>query len=192
MMKKFLLAAAAVAVLAGCAGEKAAEPQAPESAMRETLVTKTAVVEDVDLETRQLLLRTDGDMMLSLVAGPEVRNLAQLSPGDTVRFDYYEGVAVQMADPSDTGEVVGETIAGRAPEGGIPGAAAATLVSMVVEFESYDPATNIATFTTPDGVLRSVSVKPEMRDFAVSRQPGDRIEVTMAEAVAVTVEPMTP
>jgi hypothetical protein len=56
-------------------------------------------VESVDTSTRQVLLRTPDGARTTVVAGPEVRNLPQLKPGDRVTITYQEAIAVQMAQP---------------------------------------------------------------------------------------------
>jgi hypothetical protein len=61
-------------------------------------------------------------------------------------------------------------------------------VRTVVEFISYDPSTAIATFRTPDGVVQTVTVNPQMRDFAAGLQSGDLVDLTMTQAVAVSIE----
>jgi hypothetical protein len=59
---------------------------------------------------------------------------------------------------------------------------------MVVEFVSYDKVSNIATFVAPDGVVETVTVQPEMREFAAGLESGDRVDLTMTEAVAVSIQ----
>jgi len=184
MKMKAISAVALGFLLAACA----AKDPGPQSASREMTVTRTARVQTVDLETRQVLLRMDNDDMLSLVAGPEVRNLPQLEPGDVVLFEYFEAVAVKMADPGAAGEATGAVVAERAVEGAKPGAGVGASVNMVVEFVSYDPATHVASYMTPEGTLETTTVKPEMRDFAAARKPGDRIDLTVTRAVAVSIE----
>ncbi len=164
------------------------QPAPPQSAERETLVTSRAVVESVNTQSRQVLLRGEDGRMLSIVAGPEVRNLDQLAVGDVVRTDYYKSVSVSMADPSDNSPPEGAVVAGRAPEGGQPGAAAGSSVRMIVDFISYNPQTAVATFRGPGGSVRTAQVNPAMRDFAAGLQPGDRVDLTMTEAVAVSIE----
>ena len=58
-----------------------------------------------------------------VTAGPEVRNLDQVAAGDQVNVDFYRAVTASMADPADTGEPVTAVVAGRAPEGALPGGA---------------------------------------------------------------------
>jgi hypothetical protein len=179
---------AAVALAAASLSACAEQADAPLAAERESVVTARAVVQSVDQESRQVLLEGENGRMLSLTAGPEVRNLAQLEPGDVVRLDYYEAVSVKMADASDQSAPEGVVVTERAPEGAKPGAASAASVRMVVEFVSYDPVSNIATFVAPDGVVETVTVQPEMRDFAAGLESGDRVDLTLTEAVAVSIQ----
>jgi hypothetical protein len=187
-----MIRAAAAVLLAltisACANEP---PPPPQSAEREELVTRRATVLDVDQQSRQVLLRGEEGNTFSITAGPDVRNLAQLAPGDVVRLDYYESVSVRMADPSDTSPPEGAVVSTRAPEGGTPGAASAASVRLIVDFISYDPATAIATIRMPDGVIGTVQVRPEMRDFAAGLQSGDRVDLTMTQAVAISIEEMS-
>lgn len=185
MKQHFGLFLAVAMITAGCAAET--EP-APQLAERENLVTRRAVVETVDVEGRQVLLRGEGGRMLTVEAGPEVRNLAQLEPGDVVKLELYEAVAVKMADPSKPGDPMAVAVAERAIEGAKPGAAAGEAVNLVVSFISYDPATSVSTFALPDGRVETVVVRPEMREFAAARQPGDRIDLTIIRAVAISIE----
>jgi len=181
-------AAAATLLLAACsATPEAPTTEAPTSAQRETLITRTGVVQTVDLQTRQVLIRGESGRMLSLTAGPEVRNLAQLESGDVVQLDYYEAVAARMADSASPAMTETTVASERAPEGAKPGAAAASVVRTVVIFQSYDPASQLATFLMEDGSVGVARVKPEMQAFAAARQPGDRIDLTLVEAIAVRI-----
>jgi hypothetical protein len=161
----------------------------PTSAERETTISATAVVESIDMETRQVGLRAADGELIEVVAGPEVRNLPQLRVGDEVRFDYYESVAAEMAEPEDPGQPLGAVVTDRAPEGALPGGLVATATSQVVEVVSYDPATARAVVRLHDGTTRSFDVHPEMQAFAAARRPGERVLVTTTEALAISIEP---
>jgi hypothetical protein len=159
---------------------------------QETLQTSSATVEAIDQTTRAVRLRDNADGTSFVVtAGPEVRNLEQVQAGDQVTVDFYQSVTASMADPADTGEAVTAVVAGRAPEGSMPGAVAMTSESMVVTVINYDDNTGIATFRTPDGLTRTAAVPPNLRTFAQSRGPGSRVLVTMTDAVAVSVTPVS-
>ncbi len=173
--------------LVGCA-----PPPGPIAADREDVVEGTAVVEAIDREQREVLLRTADNRPIRVLAGGAVRNFDQIEVGDTVRVVYYESVAARMAEPAEGGPTVGVVATERAPAGARPAAAEGAVISTVVEVISYDPATAVATFRMPEGNVHSVVVNPEMRAFAAARSPGERVALTFTQAVAVAVEPQAP
>ena len=173
----------AALMLMACTGINRTAPTTQES-----LTTATATVQNIDQSTRNVTLRDDADgTTFTVTAGPEVRNLDQVEPGDHVRIDFYRATTVSMADPSDTGEPMTAVVAGRAAEGERPGAGAVVTDSMVVTVVGYDRSTGLATFRAPDGLTRRAVVPPELRGFAETRGPGSRVLVTMTRAVAVSV-----
>lgn len=185
MQKNILFAVLlAIALVAACAPATKVTP----TATRSEVLYREAVVETVDKETRQILLTGENGRRLSFVAGPDVRNFEQIEPGDRVRLGYYQGVAARMADPDDPGGAVIVSEADRAALGERPALAAATVTNLVVEFISYDATSAVATFVTPDGIVHSTKLHPDMRSFAAARKAGDRIEVTIEQAVAVSVD----
>ena len=164
---------------------------ARQAATQETLTSATATVEAIDQTTREVRLRDDADGTVFVVtAGPEVRNLEQVSAGDKVTVDFYQSTTASMADPADTGEPADRRrwppAHRRARQ---PGALAVASESMVVTVISYDDSTGLATFRTPDGFTRRAVVPPNLRSFAADRGPGSRVLVTMTKAVAVSVTP---
>lgn len=184
MKLRHILPLLAAAALAACSSFG----QAPQPASSGTLMTASAVVESVDQSTRQVRLRdaTSG-AVFTVVAGPEVVNLPQLEAGDVVELDFFEATTLAMADPADTGEALTTVGIATAPEGALPGALAVTSTSMVVQVVSYDTGSGLATFITPDGQTRRATVPPELRDFASQRRPGQRVAVTLTDAMAITI-----
>ena len=184
------LALATVALLAaGCAGGDGNEPAspAPTSAQRESTIVTTATVQKVDQQTREVTLRGTDGRDVTVVAGPEVRNLPQLAAGDVVRLTYRESVAARMAQANEGGPASAAVVTTRAPEGSKPAGTIGAAVRAIVTFKSYDPATGVVTFTTEDGREESVAVDPAMRDFAAARRPGDRVAVDIVTAVALAI-----
>jgi translation elongation factor P/translation initiation factor 5A len=176
---KSLAAFAIVATVTACAAP-------PEPASRSQTLEATAVVESIDVKTRNIHLKTEDGRELTIVAGPEVRNFDQIEPGDRIKAIYYESVAVEMAADDATGSDAVAAV-GRAPEGEKPGAFVGASVREIVTIVSFDPGTNIVVFTTPDGFTTSLVVKPEMREFARAVKPGDRVDVTYTQSLAIGV-----
>ena len=170
---------------AGCAQhDRAGEPH---TAQRESVVETVAGVEKVDQQKREVLLRAASGELVDLVAGPEVRNLPQLAVGDHVRVTYFESVAARMADPGAPPPTTATVVTGRAAEGQKPAGMLGATVNMVVTMVSYDPATAVATFTTPEGETESAVVSPPMRAFAAARKPGDRVAVELSSGIAMSI-----
>ena len=121
MSMRKIMPLAGLLVSLGCTHQEAPPAQRrPQSAQRELMLDTRAVVEKVDQNTREVRLRTTDGKELTVVAGPEVRNLAQVSAGDTVRLTYYESVVARMAEPGAGGPATTSVVTGRAPEGGKP------------------------------------------------------------------------
>jgi hypothetical protein len=93
-----------------------------------------------------------------------------------------------MAMPDDTGEWRSQSAQGVFAGEGSIGRGGAAMVSGVFEFLSYDSANNSATLVSPEGNVLVVDVAPEMRAFAQSRSPGDRILISYAFANAIELE----
>lgn len=184
-LKTVIAGLVAAALLAGCA---AISSGTRDTTSKETLITTSATVEAVDQKTRLVSLKDNADgARFQVVAGPEVRNLPQVAPGDQVRVDYYSATTVSMASPSDSGAEINAVAAGRAPEGAKPGGLAVATRSLVVTLVSYDSSSGLAIFRTPDGFTRRTVVPPEFRTFAAGLQRGARVAVTLTDALAVTI-----
>lgn len=173
-------------LIAGCQQTETAAPQ-PASVVE--TIEAMATVQSLDLLTRQVGLKTEDGRMLTIVAGPEVRNLAQIDLGDKVKAVYIQGVAARLAAPGQAASGTEVTTAiVRAAEGDKPAVIVGESVRTVVTIVSFDAKSNLVTFAAPDGLVRSVVVrKPEMQEFARGLKPGDEVEVTFTEAIAVGI-----
>jgi hypothetical protein len=184
-LKTMIAGLAAAVALAGCAAVSSGNR---ETTSQETLITTSATVEAVDQTSRVVTLADNADgARFQVVAGPEVRNLAQVEAGDQVEVDFYQATTVSMASPSDSGADIAAVGATRTPEGARPGGLAVATRSLVVTLVSYDSNSGLATFRTPDGFTRRTVVPPDFRSFAAGLQRGARVAVTMTDAVAVSV-----
>ena len=164
---------------------------AQEGAVVETTAIGSALVHDVDMKTRQVLLETEDGRFVTVVAPPEMRNLGQVKVGDTVTIGYYGGIIASLepsgAEPVET-QV--DTALARAPEGERPAGATVTTLDTSVVFEAFDKETGRVTFKPKEGPERSLPVQnPDMRAFVETLNPGDTVRVTLVEAIALVVDP---
>lgn len=150
-----------------------------------------AIVESIDQATRTILLRNEDGSLASVKAGSEVRNFAQVKPGDQVVVRVRLGVVAQMAPTNGAGAPVAETdLVGRTPAGDKPGAYVGETMRIRVTFLSYNPKTKTVDFTLSSGeqANRVLQTKP-MQDFAAGLKPVDKVDLTFVKSIAVAVLP---
>jgi hypothetical protein len=188
-MFKHALAALSLAAIAACSPIQM-------GAERTDTVSRTLTVEEIDRDTRRITVSGDGERFV-LRLGDAVVNFDQIEAGDTVNVEYVEFVAAAMADAvglagtsGDAGSVDLEDVVTAQP-GQRPGMAGGQVTTRIVEFVAYDRSSQRVTLRTEDGNLFSTRIQPEMRRFAQTREPGDRIVITTSTGLAVSVTPTT-
>jgi predicted small secreted protein len=180
-----ILGAAALS-LAACGTMPGAGTQT--SDVSETLLTATATIDSVDTEER--IVRLHGDQTgqaYTVYANDGIQNLDQLEAGDVVVMEYYEATTLAMADP-DAPEASATVASAKAPAGELPGGITVETESIVVQVVDYDRDEHIATYLTPDGLQRRSAVPPRLQSFAENLQRGDLVEVTLTQAVAISID----
>jgi len=177
-------------VAAGCKGEPETAAPKSDSAQVSDEATEKATVVSVDKAARLLTLKDKDGKTIPVQCGPEVRNFDQIVPGLTVVVRYVKSLAVALVKPGEVAPPPSATVAsGRAEPGAKPAAAVAGQATATVRVESVDLAKNVVVFTPPGGGLRAVTVKrPEGREFIKGLKPGDQVQITWTEAVAISVE----
>src|SRR5512138_804714 len=161
-----------------------------ESAAAVKVSTITATVESVDLKTRMVgIVGPDGKHVV-LQAGEHVRNLAQVKVGDKVQIEYYEGLVAEMQPPGASGEVTMSKAMARAKPGERRAGAVGEAVTATVVIDYVDTLRHVVHFTGPLGKTHIVKVKrPQFKEMLKKLKPGDKVNLTYFEAVAVSVEP---
>ena len=185
------------ALVAGCKQtEEKPEPKPPPA--RE-MPAPAQVVEDVQISakvvsvdpaTRKIQLKIPDGGNIEVEAGPAVRNFDQIKVGDTVDVKYTQALAVAMLPPGQAAKPdSGMVVSGRAEAGARPAGGLAAGISMTVRIESVDPEGKSVVFTTATGERRSVRVlREEGRKFVRALKPGDQVEITYAEALAMSLQ----
>lgn len=186
---RFTLGMALVAALFSQAF--AAEPAKPEPFMRETLHHAEATIEAIDAKTRTVSVRGAAGLS-TFVAGPEVRNFANMKVGEKIRISYYEGIAAEIRkkDAPKTKESVEVSTAIGAPAGAKPAGAEGRAQTATVTIQSVDTKANSVTFKKQDGSSRTLHVTlADGQAFIRTLKKGDTVDVVYVEAVAVEVVP---
>ena len=176
--------------LGACASTPPQPVAPPAPVVVSTAKEAVGVVRSVNTRTRQIAIRTPSNETVTVVAGPEVQNLAQIRPGNRVRLRFEEAVAVQLTPRGTNLPAEVDVGAARSTPGERPAGAVVTTVRDTVTINAVDTTANTVTFTSSRGVRRTLPVRnPEMQAFIRTIQPGQRVNVAIAEAVALSVEP---
>ncbi len=176
--------------LGACASTPPQPVTPPAPTVVSTAKEAVGVVRSVNARTRQIAIRTPSNETVTVVAGPEVSNFAQIRPGNRVRLRFEEAVAVQLTPRGTDLPAEVDVGAARSAPGSRPAGAVVTTVRDTVTINAVDTTANTVTFTSSRGVRRTLPVRsPEMQAFIRTIQPGQRVNVAISEAVALSVEP---
>ena len=181
-----VLVAAALSTLAVAAVAQDKAAAAKQGKGVAEVVRVTATVESIDQATRTVTLKDSSGKLVAFVAGPDVRNLAQVSKGDVVTLDYAQALAVRLSkSASKTRERTVTEGMQRAEVGKMPGGVAVREVKVTASVEDIDTKKQIVTLRGPE---HTVPVKVEDPAMLQGVKKGDMVEAVYTEAVAIKVE----
>jgi hypothetical protein len=149
------------------------------------LVEIDALIVAIDLEAREVLLKTREGRELSVVAGPEVQRLGDLRVGDRVGIQYFESLTVSLvkidgAAPSR----VESSSEMRAEPTELPGGIKTRQTDIVAKVTAVDAEHSTVTLVGPKGRSVTLVVDPAV---AAKVQAGDMVNATYTEALAVSI-----
>jgi hypothetical protein len=147
-----------------------------------------ATVETVDLHQRTILLSTQ-DGLVTIEAGPAVKNLAQVKPGDKIHVVLREALVARLttASPSTAPEVHSDAMTGNV--GGTATDYQRNEIKANVRITDIDQAAHIVKFVGPAGVERVAHLRdPSMIAMLQKVKVGDVVEMKYSVAVAVRLE----
>jgi len=152
------------------------------SVEREALVTVTAI----DVPRRLVTVRDASGEANTFYVDEANKNFPQADVGDQVRVRYIESMALRLTKKAPSGIKLEEKTS--QPTAGRASGKASTAVTEVVRIEAVRPDGSLVVFTGPRG-RRAVQVSDmKMRHYVRDLQPGDSVEVTYEEAVALSLE----
>lgn len=147
----------------------------------------TATITAIDAATRDVTLKGPEGNLLTVTAGPEVKNFDKLKVGDKVDLQYVEALTLELKKGG--GMIVSRTEtagAGGATPGAMPAAAAGRQVTIVADVVAVDPAKQVVTLKGPQ---RTVDLRISDAEQFKRIAKGDQVEAKYTQAVALTVEP---
>jgi Cu/Ag efflux protein CusF len=169
-------------------GESDTAQKGTPTVMQGQLITATAKVDKVDLDKRELTLKSDTGKPFTINVPENVSRLDNVKAGDKVRLSFYESVAVSLQKPGEA--PVGETkktFEERAT-GELPGGMVGQQVTTTAKITKIDPAQKELTIEGPGGKANTLQVsKPELRAELKNLKVGDQIKATYTQALATSV-----
>jgi hypothetical protein len=185
-----LVLAAAIAVFAGSAlaEEKAAAPAADKpGGIAVQTTTTTSTVTAIDYKARTFTLKGEDGNSVTLNAGPEVKNFAQLKKGDTVTVETVESIGIFVTPKGQVAPSAGKTeYLQTAKPGQKPGMVAVKTETVTATVTAIDYNTRVVTLKGPAGNTRTVKVGPEAKRLNEVKV-GDEVTVTLTVGTAVAV-----
>jgi Cu/Ag efflux protein CusF len=146
-----------------------------------------ATVEAIDLAKREVTLKGPKGKVVTLTAGPDVRNLEQVKVGDSVIVGYLEALSLTLM--KDGKELRGSTSAAdgaRAAAGERPAGIVAEKVKVTADVIAVDTKHKIVTLKGPKQTVDLRVNDPQQLKLI---KVGDQVEAVYAQALALSVEP---
>jgi Cu/Ag efflux protein CusF len=149
-------------------------------------VNVMATITKIDPATREVTLKGPQGREVTIQAGPEVKNFAQMKVGDTVNVQYLEALTLELKKGGKA--VVGrdeQAGAATAKAGEKPAALAGRQVTVTADVTAIDPATQTVTLKGPKQTVDLKVRDPEQFKLI---KVGDQVEATYTEALGIAVE----
>jgi hypothetical protein len=149
-----------------------------------------ATITAIDKANRDVTLKGPQGREVTIHAGPDVKNFAQMKVGDQVAAEYVEALTLELKKGGGKPVGVTEQIgAAGAKPGERPAGLAGRQVKIVADVIDVNPATQTVTLR---GAKQTVELKvADPAQFKLVAK-GDQVEATFTEALAVAVEPVKP
>jgi hypothetical protein len=157
--------------------------------VRVAAVQVTAVVTDIDQETRELTLQTPSGAFVTLTAGPEIERLDEFAVGDAIVATYVTSLAGEVREPTEEEqanpwqELDAAAIAGLEVP---PGVAGLRVIKAVCTIEGMNRVAGTVMIEDPRGKYHLIGDVP--REKFEGRMLGETIVMVYSEAVALTLE----
>jgi Cu/Ag efflux protein CusF len=164
--------------------------QAPPSQVTGQLISATATVEKVDAGKREVTLKGSDNTPVIVQVPENVQNLKNIKPGDQVNIDYYQSLALSLKKPG-TGSTGVSTESFRQPSSGaLPGGMQGQQITATAKIAKIDPSKDSVTIRSPSGEMDTINVSdPQARAELKKLKPGDAIQLTYTEAMAISMKP---
>ena len=152
-------------------------------------LTIKAVIEAVDPEKREVLLRGPEGNLMTVTAGENVKRFNEIEVGDMVTAQFWTYLKAEFREPTEAEKAEPLVVLagwGKAPKGKPPGAVVGRTIKAVVSIEIINRPDMFVTVRGPRG--NYVSIPVEDNDLITQLNVGEVVVLTYTEAVVLTLE----
>ena len=152
-------------------------------------LTIEAVIEAVDPEKREVLLRGPEGNLMTVTAGENVKRFNEIEVGDMVTAQFWTYLKAEFREPTEAEKAEPLVVLagwGKAPKGKPPGAVVGRTIKAVVSIEIINRPDMFVTVRGPRG--NYVSIPVEDNDLITQLNVGEVGVLTYTEAVVLTLE----
>ena len=147
----------------------------------------TATITAIDKAKRDVTLKGPQGNLITVTAGPEVKNFDKLKVGDQVDMKYAEAVTMEL---KKGGGMIVQRTEQTGATGAKPGAAPAGLmgreVTIVADVVAVDAAKQTITLKGP---VHTIDLRVDDPEQFKRIAKGDQVEAKFTQALAISVEP---
>jgi hypothetical protein len=129
--------------------------------------------------------------IVTIKAGPEVKNFDQIHVGDVLTARYLESVALMVRKAGDAPSVSESRTVEVAPKGQKPAARIVETKEVTATVEAIDYATRTVTLRGPEGNARTIKVDPSVKRLNEVKK-GDQVVARYTEGLAISVKTPPP
>ena len=158
-----------------------------------TMTRMSGTVEALDLQKRELSIRTGLGILIVVPVDKRVTRLNEIAVGDKINVDYYVSVATEIREPTAQEKQEPISVATdtrKSAPGTAPTGAAMRILKAVTTVEGIDRPTQMLSLKGPRGNVYGVRASDEAKLGELNL--GDKVVVYFTEAVAVSLEKQTP
>lgn len=168
-------------------GQQPSTGQMPSSTVGE-IMTASATVQKVDVKKRDVSLKDAQGNEFVVNVPEDVTRLENVKKGDKVTVTYKQSLALSLKKGGAM--TPSETQMAERQAGNLPGGGAGRQITASVKVMKVDPEANKITVKDADGKTDTINVSdPQLQSQMKEIKPGDRIQATYTQAVAMSVQP---
>ncbi len=169
------------------AAEQQDTKQVPDTKVSQQ-ITANAKVQKVDIEKREVTLKTDKGKDFTMNVPESVTRLENVKPGDNVKVTFYESLAVSLLKPGEEAAPEQRKSFTERNAGNLPSGMTGEQVTTTATITKIDPLREEVTIENQAGQANTIKIKDaHLRAQLKKLKVGDQVKATYTTAMATSV-----